>query len=227
MSMDPRQEIQKGMLKNTKAVLFDLDGTLVDSMWIWKEIDIDYLGRRGLPMPDDLQKRIEGMSMKETAVYFKETFALPDSTEQMMEEWIRMAYLAYETRVFYKNGAEDFLRFLKRSGIKTGICTSNAQDLLQAVAGKLGMDRYIDCFLTANEVDRGKPFPDIYLEMAKRLCVEPRHCLVFEDILPGIQAGRAAGMNVCAVYDDYSANVTEEKKKAADYYIEDYTKLAW
>ena len=65
------------MLENIKAVLFDLDGTLVDSMWMWKDIDIEYLGRYGYELPSELQKEIEGMSLSETAVYFKERFAIP------------------------------------------------------------------------------------------------------------------------------------------------------
>ena len=71
------------MLKNINAVLFDLDGSLVDSMWIWKDIDREYLGRFNIPLPEDLQSSIEGMSFSETAVYFKEHFPIPDSIEQM------------------------------------------------------------------------------------------------------------------------------------------------
>ena len=72
------------MLKNINAVLFDLDGSLVDSMWIWKDIDREYLGRFNIPLPEDLQSSIEGMSFSETAVYFKEHFPIPDSTEQII-----------------------------------------------------------------------------------------------------------------------------------------------
>ena len=80
------------MLKNKKAVIFDLDGTLVDSMWMWKAIDIEYLGRFGIELPATLQKDIEGKSFSETAVYFKETFKLPDSLEKIKSDWNRMAY---------------------------------------------------------------------------------------------------------------------------------------
>jgi HAD superfamily hydrolase (TIGR01509 family) len=213
--------------RNIKAVLFDLDGTLVDSMWVWKEIDITYLGNKGIPMPADLQKNIEGMSMRETAVYFQEQFHITDDLEIMMAEWVSMAFDTYAHRVNYKPGGEEFLKFLRTKGIKTGICTSNSPELLQVVADKLQMSSYIDCFLTANEVAHGKPSPDIYLEMAKRLQVAPADCLVFEDILPGIQAGQAAGMKVCTIDDDYSADVLEEKRQLADYYIKDYTQIQY
>lgn len=79
------------ILDHIKAVIFDLDGTLVDSMWMWEDIDIEYLGRYGLSCPEDLQKAIEGMSFTETAVYFKERFGLPDSIEEIKEAWIAMS----------------------------------------------------------------------------------------------------------------------------------------
>ena len=79
------------VLDGKKAVIFDLDGTLVDSMWMWKAIDIEYLARFGLDCPDDLQKRIEGMSFSETASYFKERFGLEDSLEEIKEAWVDMS----------------------------------------------------------------------------------------------------------------------------------------
>ena len=75
------------------------------------------------------------------------------------------------------------------------------------------------------EVEHGKPFPDIYLLVAEKLNTEPSKCLVFEDIMEGIEAGHAAGMKVCSVYDDFSANENERIRTASDYYIEDYTQI--
>lgn len=213
------------MLTNTKAVIFDLDGTLVDSMWVWKQVDIDYLGARGLSVPKNLQKDIEGCSMKETAEIFQTRLGITDSIAAMMDEWNHMAWEAYAKRVPYKKGAEDFLRLLRQKGIKTGIATSNSKELLKGVADALGMERYIDCFLSGNDVKRGKPAPDIYLEVASRLQVSPSECLVFEDICPGIEAGHNAGMRVCAVDDPYSSDITEQKKALAEYFISDYTEL--
>ena len=107
------------MLNNIKAVLFDLDGTLIDSMWVWKQIDIDYLSSKNLEMPTDLQRKIEGMSMLETAKYFQKYFGITDDLETMMQTWNRMAMDTYSSQVNYKNGAEDFLKYLKKHNIKT------------------------------------------------------------------------------------------------------------
>ena len=79
------------MLPDKKAVIFDLDGTLVDSMWMWRDIDIEFLGSRGITFPEDLQEKIEGMSFTETAQYFKETFPLEESVEELKAIWNEMA----------------------------------------------------------------------------------------------------------------------------------------
>lgn len=215
------------MLNNIKAVLFDLDGTLVDSMWIWRDIDIEYLGRFGLELPETLQSEIEGMSFSETAVYMKERFQIPDSLEEMKETWNQMAWDKYEKEVMPKTGALKFLDYCKAHGIKLGIATSNSTQLVQHVLRARGMTEYFTCIVTGCEVERGKPAPDIYLEAARRCQVEPEECLVFEDIVPGILAGKAAGMRVCAIEDAYSMHQKEQKIKLADYYINDYEDIAF
>lgn len=210
------------MLKNIKAIIFDLDGTLVDSMWMWRTIDIEYLGRFAIALPENLQSCIEGMSFTETAVYFKERFQIPDSIDKMKADWNEMAMDKYRHEVPVKQGLFKFLDTCLASGIKLGIATSNSKELVSAVFEAHHFDQYFSCVITGCEVNKGKPAPDIYLKAAEVLDVSPKDCLVFEDIIPGIQAGLAAGMKVCAVEDTYSANCRNEKKALADYYIEDY-----
>lgn len=210
------------MLQNKKAVIFDLDGTLIDSMWMWKAIDIEYLGKFGHELPPTLQKDIEGMSFSETAVYFKETFQIPDTLEEIKANWNHMAYEKYTKEVPLKKGVQEFLDHCKRNGILLGIATSNSRELVEAALEALHIRDYFDCVMTACEVAKGKPAPDIYLAVAEKLQAEPCQCLVFEDIEMGILAGKNAGMEVCAVEDEFSMNQTEEKKKLADYYIKDF-----
>lgn len=213
------------MLEDVKTVLFDLDGTLVDSMWMWHEIDVEYLGSLGLTVPEKLHEEIEGMSFSETAVYFKELFKLPQSLEEIKEIWISMAVEKYAHEVPYKPGAEKFLKELRRRGIHTGICTSNSRELLQAVMDSLGLDQYIDCVMTACEVRAGKPAPDIYLAVAEKLGAAPKDCLVFEDVPNGIEAGLRAGMKVCAVEDAFSLDRKETIQRMAHYYIRSYDQV--
>ncbi len=213
------------MLENKKAVIFDLDGSLVDSMWMWREIDIEYLGRFGIPLPEDLQSKIEGMSFSETAIYFKEHFQIPDSVEKMKADWNQMAWDKYMNEVPLKPGIPEFLKGCKEHGIKLGIATSNSRELVENIAKVHNLHDYFSCIMTGCDVDKGKPAPDIYLAVAKQLQVPSSQCLVFEDIVPGILAGKRAGMEVCAVEDAYSVHARAEKKALSDYYIEDYYHL--
>lgn len=210
------------ILAETDAVLFDLDGTLVDSMWMWKAIDIEFLGQYGYDCPDDLQRAIEGMSFSETAAYFKERFSLPLSLEEIKAIWIRMSIDKYRHEVPLKPGAGAFLEYLKNQGIAMGIATSNGRDMVDAVLESLGISSYFSSVTTACEVAAGKPAPDIYRKVAAELQAAPERCLVFEDVPAGILAGKRAGMRVCAVEDDFSKNMIEEKQALADYYIRDY-----
>lgn len=213
------------MLTNVKAVIFDLDGTLVDSMWLWKQIDIDYLGRYGYELPERLQEEIEGMSFSETAVYFKERFKLEESLEKIKSDWNDMAMELYKTKVRLKPGAMEFLQYLKKNNIYTGIATSNSKELLMAVLDALDIKHLFDSIHVSCEVKFGKPAPDIYLLVANDLGVSPESCLVFEDIPQGALAGKNAGMKVCGVHDDAAAKHSEKVWDYSDYYIEGFYEL--
>ena len=208
-----------GLLDNIDAVIFDMDGTLIDSMWMWEQIDIDYLARFGYTLPADLQECIEGMSFTETAFYIKDRFNIPEDTDTMMKTWNDMAYEFYRTKVDFKPGAREFLSELKKRGIKIGMATSNSMELVDVVLDHLDAHAYFDEIHISSEVKHGKPFPDIYLLVAEKLGVERNRCLVFEDILPGIWAGKAARMKVCAVYDKYAHQEINIAMKYSDYYI--------
>ena len=212
----------KDMLDGIEAVLFDLDGTLVDSLWVWHEIDIEYLGRFGLTLPAGLQEDIGGMSFTETALYVKERFQIPDCVEKIKEDWNQMAWEKYTHQVPLKKGVSDFLALCRERGIRLGIATSNSRELVENILKTHGLEGYFDCIVTGCEVNKGKPSPDVYLEAARRCGVSPHDCLVCEDIVPGILAGKSAVMRVCAEEDTYSVEQREEKQRLSDYYISDY-----
>ena len=213
------------MLNNIEAIIFDVDGTIADSMWMWKQIDIEYLGRFGIELPPDLQKNIEGMSFRETAHYFKEHFSISDSVEKMMSDWNAMAANKYRYEIPLKEGVLTFFDECRRRGVYLGIVTSNSAELLGYLLKAHNLENYFDVIITGSDGLKGKPAPDMYLEAAKRLAVSPEKCLVFEDIIPGILASKSAGMKVCAIDDLYSRDVILEKKKEADYFIESFIEL--
>lgn len=213
----------KHMLENVDAVIFDMDGTLIDSMWIWPDIDQVYLERYDLTQPEDFHRVMEGMSYREVAQYFLDTFpSLPRTREEIMEDWTQMAYERYMTQVPLKTGAGEFIQRMRKMGKKIGIATSNGRRLVDDTLEALKITDLFDSVRTACEVASGKPAPDVYLLVAKDMGVAPERCLVFEDVPMGILAGKNAGMKVCAVEDDFSKPQEKKKRELADYYIQDY-----
>ena len=210
------------MLTGKKAVIFDMDGSLVDSMWIWPEVDRIFMDRYSLTPPATFHKDIEGMSYTETARYFVDTFRMERTVEQVMQEWRDMTVRLYSTEVFPKPGAVEFLDEMKRRGIFLGIATSNDRVIADAALNARALMPYFDSVRTSCEVAAGKPAPDVYLKVAEDLGVEPSECLVFEDVPNGILAGKNAGMEVCAVDDAFSRPLEAEKKRLADYFIRDF-----
>ncbi len=214
------------MLQNKDALIFDLDGTLIDSMWVWQAIDVEFLSKYQLQEPDDFYEVMEGMSYTEVAAYYKKIFPdLPLSVKEIMELWTSMARDKYLHEVPLKPGIKEFLRHAKDLGLKTGIATSNTLELVHGTLKSLEIEAYFDSIHSACEVAAGKPSPDIYLLVSQDLGVEPGRCLVFEDVPNGILAGKRAGMKVCGVEDRFSKELVVKKRTLADYYIQDYRQV--
>jgi len=211
------------MLKDIEAIIFDVDGTLIDSMWIWTDIDELFLEKYNLEKPEGFHEGMEGMSYSETAQYFLDLFpSLPHTREELEEEWYDMAYEIYTTQMELKKGAYEFIKTMHEKGVKLGIATSNNRELAEGTLRNNKVFEYMGSIWTSCEAGAGKPNPAVYLNVAKDLGVDPKNCLVFEDVSNGILAGKNAGMKVCAVDDAFSRNQEEKKRQLADYYIQDY-----
>lgn len=213
------------MLTDIKGAIFDLDGTIVDSMWVWSQLDIDYLQAKGYTMPEDLRNEISHLSFYQTAVYFKEKFNLTDSIEKILNDWHNMSFDYYEKKVKLKSGVKDFFKLLKSKNIKIALATSNSLPLLEACLKNNGVYDYFDSITTTDEVSNGKNFPDVYLLAAKKLGIKSENCIVFEDILPAIKGAKAADMKVIAVKDDECPDSKEDLLKHADGYIDSFLDL--
>lgn len=214
------------MLNNIKGVIFDLDGTLVDSMGVWAKIDVDYLNKLGHEVPNNLKEEITHLGFKEVAKYFKKRFNIADLEEEIMKTWHDMAYIEYKENIKLKPGAREFLKQLKESNIKIGLATSNSYPLLEVSLKSNDIFDLFDSITITGEVSRGKDFPDVYLLAAERLGLSPNECAVFEDILPAVKGALSAGMKVFAV-EDHTVSDEErtEIKKYAHEYIESFNDL--
>ena len=213
------------MFDGIEAIIFDLDGTLIDSMGIWREIDIEYLGQHGFELPEDLQRSIEGKCMHDVAIYMKDRFSLPEDLETIEATWNEMAEYKYSHEIKMKEGVGRLIQYAKDHGIRMGIATSNSRRLTEAFLKSNGLTETFDYVLTGCETFKSKPDPEVYFAAASGLNTDPSKCLVFEDITRGILAGKNAGMRVCGVEDEHSRWSRDEKIALSDYYIETYNDI--
>lgn len=213
------------MFESIKAVIFDMDGTLIDSMWLWKDVDIEYLNKHHLELPKNLQKDIEGMSFSETAYYFKERFHIEDDVESIKADWNFLAGELYKSKVELKPFVMDFINECIQRGIKLGIGTSNSKELLAVIMERFELSPYFDSVRTSCEVEKGKPDPAIFLKVCEDLGVLPSECMVIEDVPNGIIAANNADMFSVAIHDDFSKHMEAEKRSLADFYINGYDEI--
>ena len=203
-------------MREIQAAIFDLDGTLLDSMGVWAQIDVDFLGNHGIPVTDDYVKAVTSMGFREAAEYTIGRYGFSQSTEEIMDEWNQMCRNAYEHAIVLKPHAKETLSRLRQSGVKLGVATALRPDLYVPALQRNGVYAWFDAFVSLQEVQRGKGFPDIYLLAAQRLGMEPCRCMVFEDILAGILGAKAGGFHTCGVYDESSAHDWAKIRAAAD-----------
>lgn len=205
-----------------KAAIFDLDGTLLDSMGVWDRIDAAFLAKRGITVPDDYMETVTAMQFREIARYTIDRFGLDDTEDELMAEWDRMAHDAYTSVVRPKAHALDYLHHLKDTGARLAVATTMPAGLRAPALGHAGMLDLFDAIVGVDDVGRGKEHPDIYLEAAARVGVPAHAATVFEDLLAGVRSAARAGMQVWGVYDASSAQVWPSIKRAAHGTITDF-----
>ena len=215
------------MYKQLDGVIFDLDGTLIDSMGVWAQVDVEFLQHHGHEAPPDLFDDLEGgNSFEEVADYMRRKFDLQLTNAEIMAEWTEMVAEHYRHSVPLKPGVREFLSRLRAAGIPMGVGTSNNAALASAALAAHGVLDWFGCLVTGGGDLRGKPFPDVFLEAARRLNVDPRRCIVVEDVLAGVQAGVAAGATVLAVKDESAQREWCEIANTARILAEDFYEIA-
>lgn len=208
-----------------KGAIFDLDGTLLDSMWVWNQVDIDFLGKRGFDVPPDYPKAIAAMGFHETAEYTIKRFGLKEKVKDVIAEWDRMAAQMYHERVQIKPYVREVLEWMRQQGIHLGVATASYRTLFEPCLHRNGVFEYFEAVTETSEVERGKGFPDIYIKAAEKMNCLPEECLVFEDITKGIEAAGNGGFQTVAVYDPAAQAEWEENKAKADFYINNFKEL--
>lgn len=215
----------KEVFENAEAIIFDFDGTLVDSLWVWEKVDRNFFEKHNLEMTPDYLKTIEGMSFRDCAKYVIEKFGLKSTVEEIMEGFIKDAEYEYANDVKFKEGAIELLKWLDKKGIKYGIATSGNIKLVNSCLEANKMQDVFKIISTTGTEHRSKPFPDVYQSVADKLGVNRNKCVVIEDTCTGLEGAKNAHMTSVHIKDTHNKKDWERASKLADYCIDDFVSL--
>lgn len=196
-----------------QGAIFDLDGTLLDSMPLWNTLGIDFLTRRGIQAPVGLRATLKPMDMPTTARYLKERFGLPETPEQLVQEIDHLAAQAYQEQIPLKPGVREFLEELRRRGVRMCVATATDRPLVEGALKRLGVLDWFDFLLTCTEVGVGKQRPDIYLQALEQLGTPREATVVFEDSPHALSTAQKAGLRTVAIHEE-SAQLEPDASEA-------------
>lgn len=208
-------------IKDFKGHIFDLDGTLTKSNHVWSKIDEEFLGKRGIEVPDDYFKQVSAMNFEQAAVYTNDRFSLGENIQDIMKEWFDMAVYEYTNVIGLCGNAGEYVRRLKDQGRKIALATASTEELYRPVLKRNGILDCFDCFVSTEQVKRGKGFPDVYELAAEKLGLDARDCVVYEDIVEGIKGAKAGGFFAVACLNDHYSHDWDEMRDIADEIVED------
>ena len=200
--------------------IFDMDGTLTDSMGFWNRLVDELLARRGFPpLSPELQEESVALTTQGTAELIIRVYGLSETPEQIARELNSLMETHYRTDVPLKPGAAELLERLRGAGFKMCIASSTDPALIGICLRRLGVRDHFQFLLSCEEVGAGKTQPAVYLEAARRLGGTPENTVVFEDILVAARTAKQAGFSLGVIYDENSAAEQEQLKALADCYI--------
>jgi len=204
-----------------KGAIFDLDGTLIDSMFIWDTISEDYLRSLGKEPKENLAETFKTFTLEQSAEYLRNNYGIKKSVQEIVEGINNMVSEIYRTKVVLKSGVSDFLKRLQRAGVKMCIATVTDRHIVEEVLKRLNIRDYFSEIFTCAQVGYNKESPEIYRQAMKYLGTEKNETVVFEDVLHALKTARKDGFKVAAVYDSHESK-QEEMKEISDYYITDF-----
>lgn len=197
------------------GAIFDMDGTIADSMWVWQEVDRIWMQENNIPPSEELSLVFKTSPFPLSARYVIENYDLGQTEEDVMRRWRDLAADEYEHAVRLKEGAREFLQYLKKEGVAMTLATSCLKDPCFRLLRKYDLGRYFDHVLFTQDFNTDKKKPDLYLACADAMGLPPESCVVFEDIRPALIGAGLAGMKTVAVYDAVASEPWEQTALAA------------
>ncbi len=206
------------MPQSFRVVIFDLDGVLADSEPWWNEIDAKLLAQYGVRYRGEYHRNVLGVSYRLAVEFFKKAFGLSASADELIQRRGEIATEFFANRVGLFPSAKEVLQELRRMNLRLAVATSSVSASARPFLDRHQLTAFFDVIVTGDEIEHGKPRPDIYLRAAAKLNVAADACLVIEDALAGIAAAKAAKMRVAAIPDRRFVD-PHEYEKEADYLL--------
>lgn len=211
--------------RDIKLAIFDLDGTLLDSTYIWAQIDFDFFNKRGKELPPNYFHEICHLGLVGAAKYTKEKYGINEKEEDMIKEWREASIHYYSDVLTLKPHAKEFLEYLKANGVVLSLATVNDEELYVPCLKRLGILDYFDLIKDVNSVKKGKESPELYHSINEYFNIHIDNTVVFEDIVLGLKTAHDNGYLTIAVDDVASKDTLKEKKENSDCYIYDFKEL--
>ena len=205
-------------------LIFDLDGTLIDSNGVWLEVDKIFLGRRGAPYTQEYYEGVAHTILSNCAVFTKEYLHLEESCEEIIAEWMELAGDAYR-HIPLKPHVREYLDRCRAAGHRMAVFTSSVPEHCRAAVENHGLAPYFEKIIYAQELGVDKKSPAIFRRVAEILGVKPGACVLFDDSLPACKAALAAGMTVVGVWDEHMGGTEADMRELCDRYIRDFGEL--
>jgi len=206
------------------AVIFDLDGVLADSEPWWSKIDAELLAEYGVTYRGEYHQNVVGVSYRLAVEFYKKAFALSVATDEMMRRRGEIASKFFANRVGLFPYVKEVLEGLRRMKLHLAVATSSVSASARPFLDRHQLTGFFEVIVTGEEVERGKPAPDIYMYAAEQLGIPADACFVVEDALPGVAAAKAASMDVVAIPDTRFVDLRNYEKKA-DYILKSLKEL--
>ena len=207
-----------------KGAIFDFDGTIVDSMFIWETFGEDYLRSLGKEPKENLCEIFATFTLEQAAEYYRQHYGVTLSSEKIVSGINKMVLQSYTTKVKLKSGVAEFLEKLKNQGVKMCVATITDRFVVEEVLERLGVREYFSEIFTCSEVGCNKEIPDIYNKALAHLKTEKTETVVFEDAFYALMTAKKDGFMVAGVFDKHEKNQVQMKVNA-DYYITDYSRF--
>ena len=208
-----------------EAVIFDMDGTLIDSTGLWHEIDKKFFARRNMELPKDYAQKIVHLGLKQAAIFTKKEYGIEETPEEIIQEWRQMAIDFYVNEVQLKDGALELLKIFKDKGLKLAIATANDAELYMPCVNRLKIASYFDFIDDVNVSQKGKEDGKIYLDLVDKMESKPENTLVLEDMPTCLKTVHGIGFPTIAVFDKASEKYEEEKRSNSDLFINNFNEL--